>query len=156
MNLLIDKQKAVAKWKPVLESLGVNDPYKMDWMAEYAEMHSLNENVAYSTLGNLNGMGAVQAAQPSASPGLVWGDYGAGTAGGIGSGDIGQNLLPVSMKIAAQTIGLDLVAVKPASSPKVDMLFVDFKYDNLDDSTLKDERPIMFQMILFKVVQVLV
>jgi hypothetical protein len=148
MNLLIDKQKAVAKWKPVLESLGVNDPYKMDWMAEYAEMHSLNENVAYSTLGNLNGMGAVQAAQPSASPGLVWGDYGAGTAGGIGSGDIGQNLLPVSMKIAAQTIGLDLVAVKPASSPKVDMLFVDFKYDNLDDSTLKDERPIMFQMNL--------
>jgi len=148
MNLLIDKTKAVAKWKPVLESLGVQDPYRQDWMAEYAEMHSLNENVAYSTLGNLNGMGAVQAAQPSTTPGLVWGDYGLGTAGGIGSGDIGQNLLPVSMKIAAQTIGLDLVAVKPASSPKVDMLFVDFKYDNLADSTLKDERPIMFQMNL--------
>ncbi|MCK9415970.1 hypothetical protein M0Q97_04850 [Candidatus Dojkabacteria bacterium] len=146
MNLIVDNQKAIAKWKPVLESLGVDDPYRMKWMAEYAEMHSLNENVAYSTLGNLNGMGAIQAAQPSATPGLVWGDYGAGTPGGIGSGDIGQNLLPVSMKIAAQTIGLDLVAVKPASSPKVDMLFVDFKYDNLADSTLKDERPIMFQM----------
>ena len=148
MNLIIDNQKAVAKWKPVLESLGVSDPYRMKWMAEYAEMHSLNENVAYSTLGNLNGMGAVQAAQPSSTPGLVWGDYGAGAAGGIGSGDIGQNLLPVSMKIAAQTIGLDLVAVKPASSPKVDLLFVDFKYDNLADSTLKDERPIMFQLNL--------
>lgn len=146
MNLIVDNQKAIAKWKPVLESLGVDDPYRMKWMAEYAEMHSLNENVAYQTLGNLNGMGAVQAAQPSATPGLVWGDYGAGTPGGIGSGDIGQNLLPVSMKIAAQTIGLDLVAVKPASSPKVDMLFVDFKYDNLADSTLKDERPIMFQL----------
>lgn len=146
MNLLIDKQKAVAKWKPVLESLGVNDTEKQKWMAEYAEMHSLNENVAYSTLGNLNGMGPVVAAQPAGTPGLVWGDYGAGTAGGIGSGDVGQNLLPVSMKIAAQTIGLDLVAVKPASSPKVDMLFVDFKYDNLDDSTLKDERPIMFSL----------
>lgn len=148
MNLIIDNQKAVAKWKPVLESLGVSDPYRMKWMSEYAEMHSLNENVAYSTLGNINGMGAVQAAQPSTTPGLVWGDYGAGTAGGIGSGDIGQNLLPVSMKIAAQTIGLDLVAVKPASSPKVDLLFVDFKYDNLADSTLKDERPIMFQLNL--------
>lgn len=148
MNLIIDNQKAVAKWKPVLESLGVSDPYRMKWMAEYAEMHSLNENVAYSTLGNLNGMGAVVAAQPSTTPGLVWGDYGVGTAGGIGSGDIGQNLLPVSMKIAAQTIGLDLVAVKPASSPKVDLLFVDFKYDNLADSTLKDERPIMFQLNL--------
>ena len=146
MNLIIDNQKAIAKWKPVLESLGVADPYKQKWMSEYAEMHSLNENVAYSTLGNLNGMGAVQAAQPSTTPGLVWGDYGSGTAGGIGSGDIGQNLLPVSMKIAAQTIGLDLVAVKPASSPKVDLLFVDFKYDNLADSTLKDERPIMFQL----------
>jgi len=148
MNLIIDNQKAVAKWKPVLESLGVQDPSRMKWMAEYAEMHSLNENVAYSTLGNINGMGAVQAAQPSTTPGLVWGDYTAGGAGGIGSGDIGQNLLPVSMKIAAQTIGLDLVAVKPASSPKVDLLFVDFKYDNLDDSTLKDERPIMFQLNL--------
>ena len=109
-------------------------------------MHSLNENVDYSTLGNLNGMGAVQAAQPAGTPGLVWGDYGMGSAGGIGSGDIGQNLLPVSMKIAAQTIGLDLVAVKLASSPKVDLLFVDFKYDNLADSTLKDERPIMFAL----------
>ncbi len=146
MNLIIDNQKAVAKWKPVLESLGVSDPYRMKWMSEYAEMHSLNENVAYSTLGNMNGMGPVTAAQPSATPGLVWGDYGMGTAGGIGSGDIGQNLLPVSMKIAAQTIGLDLVAVKPASSPKVDLLFVDFKYDNLADSTLKDERPIMFSL----------
>lgn len=148
MNLIIDNQKAVAKWKPVLESLGVSDPYRMKWMAEYAEMHSLNENVAYSTLGNMNGMGAVTAAQPSTTPGLVWGDYGMGTAGGIGSGDIGQNLLPVSMKIAAQTIGLDLVAVKPASSPKVDLLFVDFKYDNLADKTDKDERPIMFQLNL--------
>ena len=148
MNLIIDNQKAIAKWKPVLEALGVEDPSRQKWMAEYAEMHSLNENVAYSTLGNINGMGAVQAAQPAGTPGLVWGDYGAGTAGGIGSGDIGQNLLPVSMKIAAQTIGLDLVAVKPASSPKVDLLFVDFKYDNLDDSTLKDERPIIFQLNL--------
>ena len=145
-NLIIDTQKATIKWKPVLESLGVNDPQRMKWMAEYAEMHSLNENVAYGTLGNMNGMGNVVAAQPSTTPGLVWGDMGSGTAGGIGSGDIGQNLLPVSMKIAAQTIGLDLVAVKPASSPKVDMLFVDFKYDNLADSTLKDERPIMFSI----------
>lgn len=148
MNLIIDNQKAIGKWKPVLENLGVQDTTKQKWMAEYAEMHSMNENVAYSTLGNMNGMGSVQAAQPAGTPGLVWGDYAAGQPGGIGSGDIGQNLLPVSMKIAAQTIGLDLVAVKPASSPKVDMLFVDFKYDNLADSTLKDERPIMFSINL--------
>ncbi len=146
MNYLVDKQKAQKKWSPVLDSLNVKDAYKREWMAEYAEMHSLNENVAYSTLGNLNGMGAVTSPQPSATPGLVWGDYGLGTAGGVGSGDIGQNLLPVSMKIAAQTIGLDLIAVKPSSSPKVDLLFVDFKYDNLSDDAEKDERPIVFKI----------
>jgi len=144
MSLLVDKTKAIGKWKPVLENLGVTDPYRREWMAEYAEMHSLNENVAYSTMGNLNGMGSVVAAQPSATPGTVWGDYTSAAAGGIGSGDIGQNLLPVSMKIAAQTIGLDLVAVKPSSSPKIDMLFVDFKYDNNTDIASKDERPIIF------------
>lgn len=146
MNLIIDKQRAVKKWTPVLDSLEVRDNYKREWMAEYAEMHSLSENVAYSTLGNLNGMGNVTAAQPSTTPGLVWGDYGLGTAGGIGSGDVGQNLLPVSMKIAAQTIGLDLIAVKPSSSPKIDLLFVDFKYDNLSDNIEKDERPMVFKI----------
>ena len=148
MNLLVDKNKAEKKWSPVLDSLEVKDAYKRNWMSEYAEMHSMNENVAYSTLGNINGMGGVQSAQPSATPGTVWGDYGLGTAGGIGSGDIGQNLLPVSMKIAAQTIGLDLIAVKPSSSPKVDLLFVDFKYDNLSDDTEKDERPIVFKILV--------
>ena len=67
-----------------------------------------------------------------------------GNPGGIGSGDVGQNLLPVSMKIAAQTIGLDLVAVKPTASPKVDLLFVDFKYDN--NSTEKDQKPLVFKI----------
>ena len=146
MNYRIDRQKAVKKWSPVLDNLSVKDVDKREWMAEYAEMHTINENVAYSTLGNLNGMGPVTSPQPSTTPGLVWGDYGMGTAGGIGSGDIGQNLLPVSMKIAAQTIGLDLLAVKPSSSPKIDLLFVDFKYDNVSDSTEKDERPIVFKI----------
>lgn len=114
-------------------------------MAEYAAFHnaSLNENVAYSTLGNLNGMGAVTAPTMSTVPGNTWG-AGTGTAG---SGDVAQNLLPVSMKIAAQTIGLDLVAVKPTAGPRIEMLFVDFKYDNLSDTiTDKDERPQVFKI----------
>ncbi len=72
-NYQIDKRKAEKKWSPVLDSLGVKDAYKREWMSEYAEMHSLNENVAYSTLGNLNGMGNVTSPQPSTTPGLVWG-----------------------------------------------------------------------------------
>ena len=140
MNLLVDKSKALKKWAPVLESLKVKDDEKREWMSEYAEMHLMSENVAYSTLGNLNGMGAVTAPVVGGVPGYVNG----GQANG--SGDVAQNLLPVSMKIAAQTIGLDLVAVKPTSSPRIELLFVDFKYDNNADSVDADERPLVFKV----------
>ena len=63
MNFIVDKAKALKKWAPVLDQLKVADEEKRTWMAEYAEMHSLKltENVGYSTLGNVNGMGAVAA-----------------------------------------------------------------------------------------------
>ena len=134
MNFIVDKQKAEKKWSPILEALHVEDPSKREWMSEYAELHQINENVSYATLGNVQGMGAVLSPQPSATPGYIW-----GTDATAGSGDIGQNLLPVSMKIAAQTIGLDLVAVKPAASPKVDLLFVDFRYDDNTDTLYYDD-----------------
>ena len=94
MNLIVNKQKAEKKWKPILDVLQINESDKREWIAEYAEMHqlSMNENVSYSNLGNLNGMGAVNAPQPGNFPGQVWGADG----GQQGSGDIAQNLLPVS------------------------------------------------------------
>lgn len=141
MNFIVDKQKAEKKWSPILEALHVSDPEKREWMAEYAELHQINENVSYATLGNVQGMGAVVSPQPSATPGYVW-----SSDGSVGSGDIGQNLLPVSMKIAAQTIGLDLIAVKPAASPKVDLLFVDFRYDDNNDED--EDRPLVFKLSL--------
>jgi len=144
MNFIVDSAKALKKWSPVLESLNVNDSEKSAWMAEYAEMHQMNENVAYSTLGNMYGMGNVKAPQPSTVPGS---QFGVGATDG--SGDIAQNLLPISMKIAAQTIGLDLVAVKPTSSPRIELLFVDFKYDNNpeghNDAEHADEKPLVFK-----------
>ena len=148
MNFIVDKAKAEKKWSPILEALHVSDPEKRSWMSEYAELHQLNENVSYATLGNIQGMGAVTAAQPNTTPGQVWAGYGSGSLGqpgGYGSGDVGQNLLPISMKIAAQTIGLDLVAVKPAASPKIDLLFVDFRYDDPNDQNPGD-RPLVFKM----------
>lgn len=39
------------------------------------------------------------------------------------------SLLPVSIRIAAQTIGLDLVAVKPLSAPSGLLSGIDFKYN---------------------------
>ena len=147
MNFIVDNNKAQKKWSPILEALNVTEGEKKSWMAEYAELHQMNENVSYGTLGNIQGMGAVTAPSPTAIPGQVWG---AGDTN-KGSGDIGQNLLPVSMKIAAQTIGLDLVSVKPAASPKVDLLFVDFRYDDNNDDD--SDRPLVFKMAIADVAE---
>lgn len=145
MNFIVDGVKAQKKWAPILDALKVVDDDKRAWMSEYAEMHQMNENVGYATL-NQNGMGNVLAPVISTIPGSTW--QGGGT---IGSGDVAQNLLPVAMKIAAQTIGLDLVAVKPTASPRIELLFVDFKYDNAyadgirEDSDSK-QRPLVFKV----------
>jgi hypothetical protein len=140
-HIRIDKQKAYKKWAPVLENMGVAGEDRLDWMSEYAEFHSINEN-AYLNAG-IAGMGGVLAPQPGTYAGQTIGGTLATstTVGTIGSGDLGQNLLPVAMKIAAQTIGLDLVAVKPTPGPKIDLLFIDFQYDD----TQMDGRPQVFK-----------
>jgi hypothetical protein len=141
-HIRIDKQKAVKKWSPVLENMGVTGE-RLDWMAEYAEFHSINENAYVNA--SIAGMGGVVAAQPSIFPGqTVGGTLANGTSPLTGSGDVGQNLLPVAMKIAAQTIGLDLVAVKPTPGPKIDLLYVDFRYDDTRDET--NQRPQVFKL----------
>lgn len=159
MQLQIDKTKALKKWKPILESLGVNEASKLDWMSEYAEFHSINENsnfatgVGYATLSNITGMGAPLSPVVSTTPGAI-GSYsmGAHAAGqsangfnAAGSGDYGQQLLPVAMKIAAQTIGLDLVAVKPSPGPVIDLMYIDYRYD---DGPLSDPsyNPVVFKV----------
>lgn len=144
-HIKIDNQKAMKKWAPVLENMGVNSD-RVEWMSEYAEFHSINEN-AYVNASNVAGLGGVFAPQPAAFAGqTIGGQYASNVPGGtIGSGDVGQNLLPVAMKIAAQTIGLDLVAVKPTPGPKIDLLYIDFQYDDtrLGD---QDERPQVFKL----------
>jgi len=144
-HIRIDKQKAVKKWAPVLENMGVTGD-KVEWLAEYAEFHSINEN-AYAN-ATTAGMGAVLNPIIGSLPGLAGGGAGFGSALGNGStpgsGDLGQNLLPVAMKIAAQTIGLDLVAVKPTPGPKIDLLYIDFQYDDLAD--VSNSRPQVFKL----------
>lgn len=142
-HIRIDKSKAVKKWSPVLENMGVTGE-RVEWMAEYAEFHSINEN-AYVNASNVSGMGGVIAAQPSTLAGSTIGTNWSGNSGTPGSGDVGQNLLPVAMKIAAQTIGLDLVAVKPSPGPKIDLLYIDFRYDDVRDGA-SDERPQVFKL----------
>jgi hypothetical protein len=144
-QIRIDNQKAMKKWSPVLENMGVSGE-KLEWMAEYAEFHSINEN-AYVNATNVAGLGNVVSSQPGAYSGQTLAGSSTFATNGtplVGSGDVGQNLLPVAMKIAAQTIGLDLVAVKPTPGPKLDLLFIDFQYDdvNLDSN----ERPQVFKL----------
>jgi len=135
-HIRIDKQKALKKWAPVLENMGVAGDEKLDWMSEYAEFHSINENAYVNA--TLAGMGSVQSPQPSFFAGYNQQTVNSGTwdttKGNFGSGDLGQNLLPVAMKIAAQTIGLDLVAVKPSPGPKLDLLYIDFQYDDVQNA----------------------
>ena len=138
-HIRIDKQKAVKKWAPVLENMGITGD-RVDWMAEYAEFHQINEN-AYVNASNVAGVGSVVAAEPSSLAGNTITSF----AGQVGSGDVGQNLLPVAMKIAAQTIGLDLVAVKPSPGPKIDLLYIDFQYDDTQMGD-QDERPQVFKL----------
>ena len=145
MNFIVDSAKAIKKWQPILDALKVVDDEKRAWMSEYAEMHQMNENVGYATL-NQNGMGRVLAPVISTVPGATWqGD------GVVGSGDVAQNLLPVAMKIAAQTIGLDLVAVKPTASPRIELLFVDFKYDNAYGDGIREDAEAKQRPLVFKV-----
>jgi hypothetical protein len=49
------------------------------------------------------------------------------------------------MKIAAQTIGLDLVAVKPTPGPKIDLLYIDFQYDDVNTES-GTQRPQVFKI----------
>lgn len=155
-HIRIDRQKAIKKWTPVLENMGV-DGDKVEWLSEYAEMHSINENAYVNA--TTAGMGGVVNPGVGSLPGLLGGGagFGGGVAGGagfgginntgIGSGDLGQNLLPVAMKIAAQTIGLDLVAVKPTPGPKIDLLYIDFQYDDLADVNSGNKRPQVFKFV---------
>jgi len=137
-NIRIDSQKALKKWSPVLENMGVTNEDRLNWMSEYAEYHTINEN-AYVNAANA-GMGGVFSPMPSYLAGynqqtgasLANGTTVNSLTGHLGSGDLGQNLLPVAMKIAAQTIGLDLVSVKPTPGPKLDLLYIDFQYDDVD------------------------
>ena len=140
-HIRIDKAKALKKWSPVLENMGVSGEERLDWMSEYAEFHSINEN-AYLNAG-IAGMGGVVSPQPSTLAGALQGTNWSSNSGTPGSGDLGQNLLPVAMKIAAQTIGLDLVAVKPSPGPKIDLLYIDFQYDDVD---LNEARPQVFKV----------
>lgn len=85
-----NKNKILNKWKPIIESLDLSED-KKNWLEEYAELHHNAEYNFDFPINNLD----------------------------LSSGDT-KNLyfpttpiVPLAQKIAAQTIGLDLVTVHP-------------------------------------------
>jgi len=142
-NLVVDMNKAITRWKPIVEKLGVTNAQRINELCEYAEMHSsaitagmVKENVAYANPANTAGMGAVTMPLMGNTPGIP---------GQAGSGDLGQTLLPASLKIAANTPGLELLPTINVNSNRVDLLYFDFKYDDVASLDVNDERASTFK-----------
>ena len=133
MLQVINEAEVKATWAPIIESAtGINNPSKLDWMSKYCHFHKLAEdagmlnesiyNYVHMNPGmNVPGMGPVFA--PGA-PGLNV-DFQTQTKG---SGDKPFSLLPLSMQVAAQTVGLDLVPVVPMGGPFGMLTYLDFPY----------------------------
>ena len=47
------------------------------------------------------------------------------------------SMFPIAMKVAAQTIGLDLVSVKPLPAPSGQLFYADYQYGNTKRTTRK-------------------
>ena len=149
-QLVIDMEKASKKWGPIVEKLGITDKERIASLCEYAQMHAaalqsgavtsglVKENAMYANGSNTGGMGAVSFPSLSGTPGTIGGTY--------GSGDLGQTLLPASLKIAAMTVGLELVPTINVNSNRVDFLYWDFTYDDNASLGAEDERASTFKI----------
>lgn len=126
MAQLLNEAEVVSTWSPIIESsTGVTDRTKLNWMSKYLHYHNLYEStvnqVHVNPNPNMTGMGSVTL--PGA-PGLTT----AFSTQATGSGDKPYSLLPLSMQVAAQTIGLDLVPVVPMNGPLAILTYLDFTY----------------------------
>ena len=100
----MSKDDLMKKWAPIIDSMGVTGS-KADWLSQYAQMISNNESkIEENTL-------ASDTEFPS--------------------------ILPMAMKVASRTIGMDLVNIKPLASPgmsqeEVDRINNEIKKENRD------------------------
>jgi hypothetical protein len=88
MNLP-SKEDTLKKWGPILESMGMTGS-KADWMSQYANAHIDNETQRNNKIEQI-----LESNTDDEFP----------------------SLLPIAMKISAQTIGMDIVSVQPMSGP---------------------------------------
>ena len=134
-------QKAVTEaWAPTIkkvlgESISAD---KMEWMSQIAN-NMVNEDAAnynanaYSAMGgtyqpyntqyNTLGVGDVV---PAGKPALTGADYADPRING--SGDKLPALLPLALKVAAKTIGFELVNTTPLQGPSGVLPYMDYVY----------------------------
>lgn len=118
------------KWSPMIESVtGLTDKTKLSWVSKYAHYHALNEaamggvSTPYATLYNVPGVGNAQPAGSAATTGAQF------TGDAVkGSGDKWPALLPMSLQVAARTIGFDIVNVVPMPGPTGVVSYLDYVY----------------------------
>ncbi len=147
----INNQKATAKnaeqmineaWAPMItRTTGVKDPEKLAWMSQLAHntAKALNESAPemgansfsefggayapYNNLYNTLGVGNVVAPRMAAMTGAQQADDATN-----GSGDKFPALLPLAMKVAAKTIGFELVNTTPLGNPSGVLPYMDYVY----------------------------
>jgi len=126
----INEQQIVQKWSPMIESTtGIKDNSKLNWISKYAHYHALNEaamggvSTPYATLYNVPGVGSAVPASAAATTGAQF------TGSTVkGSGDKWPALLPMSLQVAARTIGFDIVNVVPMPGPTGVISYLDYVY----------------------------
>jgi len=126
----LNESQIVAKWSPMIEQVtGLKDKSRLNWISKYAHYHALNEaamggvSSPYATLYNVPGVGNVV-------PGSVAGVTGAQQSSPAtkGSGDKWPALLPMSLQVAARTVGFDIVNVVPMPGPTGVISYLDYVY----------------------------
>lgn len=135
-------KQLVESWGGMIErTTGVKDAGKLEWMSQLAHntAKNLNEDAAqmpmnqysqfggayspYNTLYNTLGVGNPV---PAGKPALTASDY--ATDAFNGSGDKYPALLPLALKVAAKTIGFELVNTTPLAGPTGVLPYMDYVY----------------------------
>lgn len=128
-------------WAPTIKKItGVEDADKLAWMSKLAHNTAkLNEDAfvmpsnAYSQFGgtyqpynNLYNTLGVGDPVPAGKPALTGADYADNK--NLGSGDKYPTLLPLALKVAAKTIGFELINTTPIDGPTGVLPYMDYVY----------------------------
>ena len=128
-------------WAPTIKKItGVENADKLEWMSVLAHNTAkLNEDAfqmnsnAYSAMGGTyqpyntlyNTLG-ISDVKPAGKPAMTGADFADNTING--SGDKLPGLLPLALKVAAKTIGFELVNTFPLSGPSGVLPYMDYVY----------------------------